>query len=143
MIRFFSRRWRSSPLRCVPPRPTPVLGIGIVSADRKLVFLPAKDGGIEAVDLASGKVAWTNTDAARLAGASDAVALAWVGDAKKPNTFRVVAVDAASGQTVGTSDPIALPDGAVTEKTYGRSFRTALTVWEFHGEPGSWSRSRS
>ena len=34
----------------------PVVGVGIVSSDQKTVFLPAKDGGIEAIDLASGKV---------------------------------------------------------------------------------------
>lgn len=54
--------------------------------------------------------------------------LAWVGDAKKPNTFRVVAMDAASGKTVSTSDPIVLSDWAVTEGVYGRSFRTAAKV---------------
>jgi hypothetical protein len=111
-----------------PPRATPILGIGIVSADQKLVFLPAKEGGIEAVDLATGKIAWTNKDAARLAGASDELVLAWVGDPKKPNTFRVVAMDAVSGKTVGKSDPIVLSDWAVTEGAYGRSFRTAAKV---------------
>lgn len=42
------------------------------------MFLPAKDGGIEAVDLATGTLAWTNKDAATLAGASDEMVLASV-----------------------------------------------------------------
>lgn len=108
--------------------PTPILGVGIVSADQKLVFLPAKDGGIEAVDLATGKPVWTNKDAAKLAGASDKVVVAWAGDAKKANTFRVVSVDAATGKTLGKSDPIELPDWAAAVTGDGRSFRTAAKV---------------
>ena len=117
-----------APLSAADDRPvagTPVAGVGVVSADQKAVFLPAKGGGIEAVELASGKVLWTNKDAGKLAGASEKTVVAWAGDGKKPNAFRVVAVDAATGKTVGKSDAILLPDWASTAPTYGRSFRTA------------------
>jgi hypothetical protein len=110
-----------------PAPGVPVVGVGIISGDQKTVFLPAKDGGIEAVDLARGTVQWTNKDAAKLAGASDKLVLAWVGD-KKANEFRVVALDAETGKTVGKSDPIGLPDWAATAKTWGRTFRTAATT---------------
>ncbi len=113
-----------------PPKPTPILGIGTVSADQKFVFLPAKEGGIEAVDLATGKPVWTNKDAAKLAGGSDKVVVAWTADAKKPNTFHVVAVDAATGKTLNKSDAVELPDWATTAKTHGRTFRTAARVDE-------------
>ena len=112
----------------VPPPAVPVVGVGMLSADQKTVFLPAKDGGVEAVDLMRGLVMWTNKDGGKLAGGSDKLILAWAGDEKKANTFRVVALDAATGKTVGKSDPISLPDWAVTTKTWGKTFRTAATV---------------
>lgn len=108
-----------------PAPGVPVAGIGVVSGDQKTVFLPAKDGGIEAIDLATGKILWTNKDASKLAGASDKLVLAWTGNEKKANEFRVVTLDAETGKTVGKSDPIAMPDWAVTGKTHGRTFRTA------------------
>ncbi len=113
------------PLHAAEPATTgtPVVGVGIVSADHKWVFVPAKDGGIEALDLATGKPGWTNKDASQLAGASDKVVLAWLAD--KGNAFRVVAIDAATGKTIGKSDSVKLPDWATTAKTWGRTFRTA------------------
>ena len=111
-----------------PAPGVPVAGVGIISGDQKTVFLPAKDGGVEAVDLMRGLVLWTNKDANKLAGGSGKLVLAWAGDEKKANVFRVVAMDAETGKTVGKSDPITLPDWASTSKTWGRSFRTAASV---------------
>ena len=113
-----------------PAAGVPVAGVGVVSSDHKTVFVPAKDGGIEALDLTTGKVLWTNKDANKLAGASDALVFAWVGDEKKPNSFRVVAMDAATGKTTGKSDPIALPEWATTAKAGGHAFRTAARADE-------------
>jgi hypothetical protein len=114
----------AAPLPAADPQPVPVAAVGIVSADRKLVFLPGKDG-VEAVDLATGKLAWANKDAPKVAGASDQLVIGWVGDEKKPNTFRAVLIDAATGKTVAKSDPIALPEWASTGTTWGRTFRIA------------------
>jgi hypothetical protein len=108
-----------------PAAGVPVAGVGVASADQKAVFVPAKDGGVEAVDLATGKVLWTNKEAGKLAGASDKLVFAWAGDEKKTNAFRVVAIDAATGKTAGKSDPIQIPNWATTAKTWGRTFRTA------------------
>jgi hypothetical protein len=110
------------------PRPTPGKPVGggaIVSPDAKVVFAPAKSGGIEAIDIVTGKVLWTNTDAKRLAGASSGLVVAWLGDAKKVNALRVVVIDAGNGKTVAKTDAIELPDWASTEKVWGRSFRIA------------------
>jgi hypothetical protein len=122
------------------PAGTPVAGGGVVSPDRKLVFLPAKGGGVEAVDLATGQQVWANKEASKLAGASKKLVFAWAGEPKKGNAFRVVALDAATGKTVGKSDPISMPEWASSAPTYGRSFRTAaraagkgdeaLVAWE-------------
>jgi hypothetical protein len=105
-----------------PAPGVPVAGIGVVSGDQKTVFLPARDGGIEALELASGKVLWTNKDASKIAGGSDKALLAWEG---KGGSFRVVAMDMATGKTLVKSDAIKLPDWATTEKTWGKTFRTA------------------
>ncbi len=118
--------------------PTPILGIGIVSADQKLVFLPAKEGGIEAIDLATGKIQWENKIVGKPAGASDKVVFTWLADEKKANAFRVFAMDAATGKPLGKSDLIELPDWATTVKQGGKSFRTAavadddsvIVVWQ-------------
>jgi hypothetical protein len=112
------------PAADAPTPGVPVVGVGMVSGDQKTVFLPAKDGGIEAIDLATGKILWSNKEGSKLAGASDKLVLAWVGD-KKANEFRVVALDGETGKTAGKSDPIALPDWAVTGRAHGRTFRTA------------------
>jgi hypothetical protein len=108
-----------------PKAGTPVAGVGVVSPDGKLVFVPAKGGGIEALDVPTGKPVWTNADASNLAGASAKLVFGWVPNAKKANEFTVVAIDAATGKTAGKAGPILLPDWAVTGKTHGRSFVTA------------------
>jgi hypothetical protein len=121
-----------------PPPGTPVPGGAVVSPDAKLVFVPAKDGGIEALAVATGKPVWTNPDAKNLAGASGGHVIAWVADEKKPNTFRVVVMEAATGKTVTKSEVVEMPDWATTAKTWGRTFRTAaraeadpvVVVWE-------------
>ena len=104
--------------------PTQMIGGGaVISPDAKLVFAPAKAGGIEALDVATGKILWTSKDAKQLAGASDKAVFGWLAGEKKPNTFRAVVIDAGSGKTLAKSDAIAMPDWATTEKVGGRSFR--------------------
>jgi hypothetical protein len=108
------------------PPASPFIGGGaVVSPDAKVVFAPAKVGGVEALDVATGKIVWGNKDAKQIAGASGKVVVAWVAEEKKPNAFRAVLIDATEGKTLAKSDPIALPDWATTEKVGGRSFRIA------------------
>ena len=116
----------------------PIAGSALVLADAKRLFAPAKAGGIEALDVVTGKEVWTNADAKRLAGASDKIVLAWVSDEKKSRSFQIVAIDAANGKTVSKSDPIEMPEWATTVPTWGRTFRiaarsdgeTAIVVWQ-------------
>lgn len=93
-----------------------------VPPDHKMVYVSAKDGGIEAVDLASGKIIWSNKTASSIAGASNALAFAWVADEKKPNVFRILALDAMIGREKGTSDPIEMPEWATTARKPGHTF---------------------
>src|SRR5688572_23349718 len=81
--------------------------VAVMSADQKLIFVPAK-GQIEALDLASGKIQWSNRSATRLAGASGGAVFAWAPD-EKANAFRVFAFDGEMGRVLGKSDPIELP----------------------------------
>lgn len=87
-----------------------------VTPDHQMVFVSGKDGGIEALTLDFGRIMWTNKAVGRVAGASNKVALAWAGDAKKSNAFRIVALDAKFGKVAFTSDPIEMPEWATTEK---------------------------
>jgi DNA-binding beta-propeller fold protein YncE len=109
-----------------PKAGTPVAGVGVVSTDAKLVFVPAKGGGIEALDLATGKPVWKNADAPHVAGASAKQVYAWLPVAKKANEFTVVAIDAETGKTIGKAGPVLLPEWAVAGKTYGRTFATSV-----------------
>lgn len=93
-----------------------------VTPDHTLVFVAAKGGGVDAVDLAYGKVMWTNKASGHVAGASNKLAFVWATDANKANAFRLLALDAKTGKPVLTSDPIELPDWAATEKAAGRTF---------------------
>lgn len=93
-----------------------------VTPDRQMVFVNGKDGAVEALMLDSGRTIWTNKVGGRVAGASNTAALAWVGDAKKPNAFRIVGIDTKFGKTAFTSDPIEMPEWATTEKGDKRTF---------------------
>lgn len=106
------------------------IGGGALAADGKVIFAPAKTGGIEALELATGKVLWTNTDARRLAGASSRLVIGWTGNDKKPNSFRLTAIDAATGRTVRQSDAIEMPEWATTTRIWGRTFRVAAEAGE-------------
>jgi hypothetical protein len=93
-----------------------------VSPDHALVYVAAKGGGIDAVDLAYGKVIWTNKTGGQVVGASNKLAFAWAADEKKANVFRLVGLEAKIGRAVLTSDPIEMPEWATTEKGAGRTF---------------------
>lgn len=108
-----------------PKAGTPVAGVGVVSPDAKLVFVPAKGGGIEALDLATGKAVWKNADAPKVAGASGKFVFGWL-PGKKENEFTAVAIDAATGKTHGKAGPILLPEWANVSPTYGRSFGASV-----------------
>ncbi len=119
--------------------PTPVVGVGLVSVDQTAVFVSARAGGVEALDLTTGKVQWTNKDAGKPVGGSDKLVFAWVGGGpKKAHTFRVLALDATTGKEVGKSDPIEMPDWATTEKVGGRTFRVAARADGAGGAVVAW-----
>ncbi|MBA4191399.1 MAG: hypothetical protein C0467_25750 [Planctomycetaceae bacterium] len=109
----------------------------IASPDGKLIYTRGKDG-LEAIDVATGKLIWVTKGANRLAGVSGRTVIAWAADAKKPNAFSVVAIDSTTGKMLFKSDTITMPDWASTAKEHGFSFRTAarsdgkqvVVVWQ-------------
>jgi len=122
------------------PGPPPGTWIGsdtILSPDGKLIFARGKDG-VEAIDVATGKLVWVTRGAKQLAGVSGNMVFGWATDAKKPNAFRVVALGSTTGKELFNSDPITLPDWASTAKRYGSTFRTSarsdgkqvVVVWQ-------------
>lgn len=109
-----------------------------VTPDHKLVFVPAKGGGIEALTITTGKAMWTNKTAGEVAGVSNKRVFVWAVEEKKPNVFRVLSFDVTTGRELGKSDPIEMPDWASTAKEPGRKFSVqarddgdlAVVAWE-------------
>lgn len=112
-----------------PPRLLP--GGGVATPAGKVGFFPNTSGGIDALDLASGKVLWSSNDANRpLLATEDRLF------AQRQNS--IFSLDAQDGKRVFEAKPIGLPGWASVEVAYGRSYQgsvrlegTALLVsWE-------------
>jgi hypothetical protein len=100
-------------------------GDGIADPDRKIGFFPGKTGGIDALDLATGKLLWTSVGGTRpLLATADRV-YAQTGDT---NQVRVIAIDSASGKLTLESQPIKLADWVSVKAEYGRSFSSSAKV---------------
>jgi hypothetical protein len=104
----------------------PVAGGGLLSPDEKVAYLPNPAGGIDAVEVTSGKELWTIKDAAKLL-ATTADRVFVQAPAKGKNGVVVKAFDT-TGKLVKESDPIAFPGWVVTSPTYGRTFKSAARV---------------
>jgi hypothetical protein len=112
------------------PKPAVITSVGggaVATPNGKYIAAPGKEG-VELLDIDTGKPLWVNKEVSKVAGASDKVVLAWKADEKKPFAFRVFVLDGETGKTLTKSDPIEMPDWAVTERTYGRTFRTGARV---------------
>jgi outer membrane protein assembly factor BamB len=112
-------------------------GGGVSSPDRKTGYFSAEKGGIEAVELSTGKTLWASKEASRPLIAGDKTIYAQVSIPKKGNAVRVIALDM-DGKKVLQSEPIVFPDWVSVEVAYGRTFASAavlkqgelLLVWE-------------
>jgi len=111
-----------------------VAGVGGVTPGGAVVYLPAKDGGIEAVELATGKAVWANTDAGLLIGATDELVVGRVAGKGKPNGFRVVLIDAATGKTAATTETVELPEWARATGAAGQGWNFAAAALPEKGE---------
>src|SRR5262245_15071318 len=99
----------------VNPRHIP--GGGVADPAGKVGFFPNTSGGIDAIDLATGKTLWTSTSANRpLLATADKVFAQY-----KAN---IVVIDATNGKSIRTSDAVAWPDWVAVEPAHGRTFRS-------------------
>jgi outer membrane protein assembly factor BamB len=113
---------------------------GVVEAAGKIGFVTNVDGGIDALDLESGKVLWQTAAASRplLAFASRLFAQAAVKD--KANSVRVLVFDAGNGKKLLESEPIVLPEWVSVGPALGKSFASSVRLdgadvilcWEAH-----------
>jgi outer membrane protein assembly factor BamB len=101
---------------------------GVTDAARARGFVANATGGVDALDLETGKVLWTSKDASK--------PLAVVGDhllardAAGGNVIRIVYIDLADGKKVKESDPIVFPAWvtAVEGNGGGRSFHSSARL---------------
>lgn len=120
----------------VVPRLAP--GGGVVDTAGKNGYWPNGAGGIDAVELATGKVLWKSKAASKplLASQNRLVAQALVAD--KSNQIRVLIFDTQEGKLLLQSAAISLPDWVSVGTALGRSFHSTaqmdnnavLLIWE-------------
>ncbi len=108
---------------------TQIPHIGYVSPDEKTIYVVSRGGNdVEAIEIETGKVCWTNTDAKYVAGATDTLVFGnRLDESVKTPAFRLVAIDTATGKTTVKSDPIDMPEWAKME-TVGAGRRTHWQV---------------
>jgi outer membrane protein assembly factor BamB len=123
---------RAAPVPERAPASQPLPG-GVADPDGKVGFVTGADGGIDALDLASGKVLWTSKVTQRAVAVDGKHLLALASVAGKGNALQVVTLDATDGKKLAVSDPVTFPDwvvvrlGVVTTDA-GRSFAATVKV---------------
>ena len=125
--------------------PTPPLvlpGGGVADLDGKRGFLPNTTGGVDALDLATGKVLWTSKASSKPLIATADKLYVMVLDAEKGNQIRLLALDVKNdGKKLAESEVVKLPEWVATSTTHGRSFQatafqlgdTLLLTWAAKG----------
>ena len=101
--------------KSIAPRHLP--GGGVADPTGKIGFFPNTSGGIDALDLATGKLLWATKDANRpLLATEDRLF------AQRQNSIFILDTTQ-EGKRLFESKPIALPEWASVETAYGRSYR--------------------
>lgn len=105
----------------------PLPGGGVACPALKTGYFPNTTGGIDALDLTTGKVLWSSKEASRPLVAAEAGVLAQRTEKGKPNQIRIVILHAGQqGKRTLESQPIVFPDWVSVEVAYGRSFHTGV-----------------
>lgn len=118
------------PLPPSPPSPQ-LLPQGIADAKGHIGYVAGASGGIEALDLATGKVLWQNQEAQRplLLDGDHLLAQAGV----KRNRLRILRLDLKrDGECDLESDPIVFPAWVVTGEAPGHSFTANWRIEQHH-----------
>lgn len=114
-----------------PPAASTLLPEGIADAAGRTGFFTSAAGGIEAIDLANGKVLWQTHEAQRplLLDGNHLLAQAGV----KRNRLRILRFDLTrQGECDLESDPVVLPAWVVTGEASGRSFAAHWRLEKHH-----------
>ncbi|HEY7315510.1 MAG TPA: hypothetical protein VH643_39640 [Gemmataceae bacterium] len=128
------------------PSNSPIpLPVGIADPAGQIGYFAGADAGIEAIDLATGKVLWHTHEAQRPLLLDGGHLLAQAG--VKRNRLRILRLDRASGECDLESDAVVFPAWVVTGEAHGRSFashwrlgdRQLLLDWE----AGAWYAGKS
>lgn len=99
------------------------LPIGVADAAGKIGYIPAASGGVEAIDLDTGKVLWANKDAGKPVAVGGKQLATQTGVADKANSLRIVVLDITDkGKQLSMSDTVMFPDWVSVAPTYGRTF---------------------
>jgi hypothetical protein len=100
---------------------------GIADAKLKTLYVQAPAGGIEAVDLTSGKTQWSTEGFAEPLALTGNKLLVQAHEKGKANAVRILTLDVGEkGKQVGKSDLIEFPEWVSVGTTHGRSFSSRV-----------------
>lgn len=116
-------------------------GRGLTATGGEVGYFPAAKGGLEAIDLTTGKLLWTSEEASSPLAVDGSRLYARAIVKGKPNELRVVALTTKGGKLDLKSDPVELPDWVAIGSQHGRLFATGaspdkgglLLSWEARG----------
>jgi len=100
-------------------------GGGVADPAGKIGFFPNKTEGIDAVDLANGKLIWTSVGGNRPLLATADRLYAQHGDGKE---VQVIVINTDTGKLAVESEPIKLAEWASVKTAYGRSFSSSAKL---------------
>src|SRR5262245_30992392 len=99
----------------VPEGPSTALPMpgGGADAEGKVGFVTGVAGGIDALELATGKVLWSSKLAQRAVAVDGKCLLTLATVSDKKNALQVVTLDATDGTKLAVSEPVKFPDWVV------------------------------
>jgi hypothetical protein len=141
VLGFLSVSLRAAPTPEAAAARAVVLPGGVADADGKVGYVVNEKGGINALDLESGKILWTYEGPAKPLIAFEKKLAVQVPIKDKGNQVRIDILDTGDkGKTLREGKTISFPDWVVTGLTHGRSFSSSAFVdgdnlylrWEAH-----------
>lgn len=108
---------------------------GVSDAKGKFAYLQNSDGGVDAIEIATGKTKWTTKTTAkllRLHSNSPNSLVVQVPVDNQANSLKIAVLDSATGRNLLLSDALVFPDWVVVAaedgEIYGKSFKTLVLI---------------
>jgi outer membrane protein assembly factor BamB len=95
---------------------------GVADVEGKRGYVPSADGGVDALDLETGKVLWNSKDATQPLARIARNLIALKPAKNKTNAVVVVVMDADEGKVASESEAVVFPDWVSVGLAHGRSF---------------------